>query len=1102
LLPCRIAAKAAPLGGWLILSEEHRLVRNRTASSLLALTVALSFAAPVPLLAQEATGQVVTPTPSPAPTEPEEPEVSDNEILVIAQSLRGSVDAPVPPVLELNQEDIAAYGAGSIAELISALGPQTGSGSGRGGGFPVILVNGVRISSFRELRSYPPEAIEKVEVFPEEVAQRYGYSPDQRVVNFILKRNYSSREVEGTYGQPWDGGYSTQEVEATYLQLIGESRLNFNLDWNNSSLLTEAERGVIQTTGVVPLLAGDPDPALYRSLIADSAGIEATGNFSTRIATGTSLSLNATFERNDSLRFQGLDTVLLTDPNGAQVLRSFNADDPLTVDSRTTTYSLGSTVNTSLGDWQITGTADASRAESRSVIDRRVGSADLLALQNAAQAGTLALDADLDVADAGFDRADTRSDTASGKVTAMGRPVTLPGGDVSVTLDAGYDYTNIASRDTRNLGVETSLTRGDVNGGVNLGIPITSRREEFAAGVGDLSLNLSGGIDHLSDFGTLTDWSAGVNWSPLNFERLSLSANYVVRDAAPSLSQLGNPEIATFNVPVYDLTRGETVLATIVTGGNPTLPAQTQRDWRFQLNWQLPDFTKAIQQGRLSVEFFKNHSEDVASGFPVLTPTTEAAFPGRVTRDATGRLLTIDQRPVTFAQQDSERIQVGLNFTGPFGKPRPQAAAAAQANNPFARLRQATQGAGAPGAGAPANGGQGPAGGPGSQAGGGQGGQDGGGFNPQAFQQIRARFCRPETANTVPTAEDIAALPPQLLARLKNEDGTVNPERWAEFRNGVCNGNVQFGGGDPAQFAALRERMCGKPGEEPRPITEQEIAQLPQQMQDRLKGPDGKIDPERLAQLRTRFCSADFGQGGRRGQGGQGGPGGQGQGGVFVFGGPPGGAPGGAQGGGPVIITQGPGQGGGPGGGGPGGPGGGGFRGPGGPGGFGGGGSADGRGRWFVNFNYTHELKNEVLIAPGGPLLDLLSGDAISGGGQPRDTLNFNGGLFYAGFGGNVNARYIGSSRINGSGLPGSTDLVFDDYAIVNLRVFADLNQRTKLIEQVPLLKNTRVSLALNNVFDTRQRVTDSAGTVPLRYQPFLVDPVGRSFSIELRKLF
>ena len=116
--------------------------------------------------------------------------------------------------------------------------------------------------------------------------------------------------------------------------------------------------------------------------------------------------------------------------------------------------------------------------------------------------------------------------------------------------------------------------------------------------------------------------------------------------------------------------------------------------------------------------------------------------------------------------------------------------------------------------------------------------------------------------------------------------------------------------------------------------------------------------------------------------------------------------------------------------------------------------------------------------------------------------MNFNGGLFYAGFGTNINARYVGSSRINGSELSNSTDLFFDDYAIVNLRLFADLNQQFDLIDRVPLLKNTRITLGVNNVFDTRQRITDESGEVPLRYQPFLVDPIGRSFSIELRKLF
>ena len=37
---------------------------------------------------------------------------------------------------------------------------------------------------------------------------------------------------------------------------------------------------------------------------------------------------------------------------------------------------------------------------------------------------------------------------------------------------------------------------------------------------------------------------------------------------------------------------------------------------------------------------------------------------------------------------------------------------------------------------------------------------------------------------------------------------------------------------------------------------------------------------------------------------------------------------------------------------------------------------------------------------------------------------------------------------------------------------------------------------------EAHQKVTDQNGVVPLRYQPYLIDPNGRSFSVSFRKLF
>ena len=81
------------------------------------------------------------------------------EIVVTAERIRGSVDTDVPPVEELNEADITALGASSLTDLVAAVAPQANSGRGRGGGMPIILLNGQRVSGFRELRDLPPEAI-------------------------------------------------------------------------------------------------------------------------------------------------------------------------------------------------------------------------------------------------------------------------------------------------------------------------------------------------------------------------------------------------------------------------------------------------------------------------------------------------------------------------------------------------------------------------------------------------------------------------------------------------------------------------------------------------------------------------------------------------------------------------------------------------------------------------------------------------------------------------------------------------------------------------------------------------------------------------------
>lgn len=800
----------------------------------------------------------------------------DDQILVVATRIKGQVDTAQPPIAVLDENAIASYGAGSLQKLLAALSPQTSSGRGRGGGMPVVLLNGMRISGFREMRGLPPEAIRRVEVLPEEVALKYGYRPDQRVVNFILKDNFSSFGSDSELRLPSGGGFTEWEQEFTLTQIAGGNRINVTGKLEDASPLTEAERGIVQPGTSATRVAGDPDPAAYRTLIADSKSAQLNATLARALGGGAGLSVNLLAQRDDSRSLNGLNGVTLTDASGS--FSRFTLDpQPLTTRRRTTTLQASAALNKPLGDWNLAVTADGGHVETKSTIDRR---ADLSGLQALVTSGALAASGALPSAaiiPGAADRALSKTDSLTSLATLSGRPLRLPGGEVALTVKAGFDYSGIESSDTRTSTGQLNLKRGDAQAGFSVDLPITSRREGFGAGVGDLSLNANAEVHRLSDFGTLYNWGGGLTYSPT--EKLTLQASYVAADKAPTLTELGGPSILTENVSIYDFSRGETVLARVISGGNPNLVKERQRDWKFGLNWTLP----FLKDSTFVAEYFRNRSTNTTNSFPLLTSEVEAAFPGRVIRDASGRIVSVDQSPVTFAEEKGSRLRYGINLSGNFGKPDP---------------------------------------------------------------------------------------------------------------------NMQ-------------------------------------------RGPFGAA----------------------RGGGGGGGP-------RAGAGGPPAGGP--PPGAGPRMGGGG-----------------------GGRGGF----NSDGRGRWNLSVFHTVRFQQSVQIAPGGTVLNLLDGEAISGS-VARHSLEMEGGGFYRGFGLRFSGNYTGGSRIDASGLPGSTTLRFDPIATFNLRLFADLGRKEKLVEKVPFLKGSRLSLSVDNVFNAQQRVTDDTGSVPLRYQPGYLDPRGRVFEIEFRKQF
>jgi hypothetical protein len=149
---------------------------------------------------------------------------------------------------------------------------------------------------------------------------------------------------------------------------------------------------------------------------------------------------------------------------------------------------------------------------------------------------------------------------------------------------------------------------------------------------------------------------------------------------------------------------------------------------------------------------------------------------------------------------------------------------------------------------------------------------------------------------------------------------------------------------------------------------------------------------------------------------------------------------------------------------------------------------------------HTVILDNDVVIRPTLPRVDLLSGGAIGIGGAPsRHQVNLLMTLGTRGIGAVLSGAWRSESFLEvGSG--GGTDrLRFSPLATANLRAFV---AGTRLFPRERWLRGSRFSISVANLLNDRQRVRDSAGATPLRYQPGYRDPIGRTIEIEFRKVF
>lgn len=154
----------------------------------------------------------------------------------------------------------------------------------------------------------------------------------------------------------------------------------------------------------------------------------------------------------------------------------------------------------------------------------------------------------------------------------------------------------------------------------------------------------------------------------------------------------------------------------------------------------------------------------------------------------------------------------------------------------------------------------------------------------------------------------------------------------------------------------------------------------------------------------------------------------------------------------------------------------------------------------IVNLAWTHVfVARSTIREPLGPV-DLLAGGAVGlFGGRTRDGFDGSLAIYRGGIGVRTNVVWRGPSYL-ASGTAAAPDLLrFDPFLRIDFKLFADTAQ---LFGPSPLTRGLRITVAVDNLTNRRQAVRNQAGTTPLGYQPFFRDPLGRTVSIELRKVF
>ncbi|WHU01649.1 TonB-dependent receptor [Sphingomonas sp. NIBR02145] len=680
------------------------------------------------------------PTPTPAQDRPQQParpaasqdsgsdEMGDEGAIVVNGVLPGAVKTDVKPEVQLNPADIRAYGASNVSELITALQAQLGSGSGRGDEQPVILISGRR-SSMNEVRDLPTEAIERIDILPEEVALQYGYAATQKVINFVLRRRFQALTTVLEGQMPTAGGNFTGSGNVNILKLNRDGRVTLDVKYNQNSALLESERGVTRagnslfdTTGNITGIGGAQiDPALsalvgssvtvagvpanaangllplsayaanandpnvtdltpYRTLIGPAKTLNVSGIYNRALSPKVSATATINLDVTENESWLGLPSATLTLPAGnrwspfsqnVQLLRYYDNLNPLTRSGGSQALRGEVTINGDsapwIKSWRWSLNANYQQTGSDSTTTRGIDPSQMQALLNANDASFNPF-GELPYSALVIRPNDwTESTTKVGNVEFLtnGALFKLPAGDVITSIRVAGRTNDLSGRSFRS-GVFSNSDISRDTGSIRGNISVPIASRRRAV------------LDAIGDFSInanieveqLSDFgrltTTGYGFNWSPITQVQAIVSVIDDSNAPTPGQLGNPVITTPNVTVYDFVRGESVNISQITGGNALLSADSRHVFRAGLN------IRPLTETNLGivVNYTNSRFRNAIQSFPGASAEVEAAFPDRFVRDGAGRLLSIDSRPVNYDRTEHSELRWGFNLFLPIASPQ------------------------------------------------------------------------------------------------------------------------------------------------------------------------------------------------------------------------------------------------------------------------------------------------------------------------------------------------------------------------------------------------------------------------------------------------